>query len=45
MNNRIDLDDLEIDGRIRIDNNDLATIKFIGEVIFNCFIKMQIPLN
>lgn len=33
MNNRIDVSDLEVGARIRVGDNDLATIKYIGEVI------------
>lgn len=33
MNNRIDISDLEVGARIRVGDNDLATIKYIGEVI------------
>lgn len=32
MNHRVDVDDLEINARIRVGDNDLATIKYIGEV-------------
>lgn len=37
MNNRVDVSDLEVGARIRVGDNDLATIKYIGEVsIINC---------
>lgn len=32
MNNRVDVSDLEVGARIRVGDNDLATIKYIGEV-------------
>lgn len=32
MSNRIDVSDLEVGARIRVGDNDLATIKYIGEV-------------
>lgn len=32
MNNRIDVSDLDVGTRIRVGENDLATIKYIGEV-------------
>lgn len=34
MNNRVDVSDLAISYRIRVGDNDLATIKYIGEVSF-----------
>lgn len=32
MNNRVDVSDLAESARIRVGENDLATIKYIGEV-------------
>lgn len=32
MNNRVDVSDLEVGSRIRVGDNDLATVKYIGEV-------------
>ncbi|XP_031640761.1 tubulin-specific chaperone E [Contarinia nasturtii] len=32
MNNRVDVSDLEVGARIRVGDNDLATIKYIGKV-------------
>lgn len=32
MNNRVDVSDLEINSRIRVGDNDLATVKYVGEV-------------
>lgn len=33
MNNQIDVSDLKVGARIRVSDKDLATIKYIGEVI------------
>lgn len=37
MSNRVDISDLEVGARIRVGENDLATIKYIGEVSLNNF--------
>lgn len=41
MTNRVDVSDLEVGARIHVGDNDLATIKYIGEVnssnLFNCY--------
>lgn len=37
MSNRVDVSDLEVGARIRYGDNDLATIKYIGEVSIDFF--------
>lgn len=38
MSNRVDVSDLEVGARIRYGDNDLATIKYIGEVSTNYYV-------
>lgn len=32
MNNRVDVSDIDVGARIRVGDNDLATVKYIGDV-------------
>lgn len=45
MNNRVDVSDLGVGTRIRVGDNDLATIKYIGEVSIIPFIWIPFYFN
>lgn len=37
MNDRVDISDIKVGSRIRVGDNDIATVKYIGEVrIYQC---------